>query len=202
MATISLPALDVLALAPFPVRRFTVEEYHRLGKLGVLTEDDRVELLDGWIVPKTNLNPSHSVSVQLVDDAVRKQLPAGWCIRIQDAITTADSEPEPDVAVVRGSIRDYTSRHPGPDDIGLVVEVADTSLARDRYKCALYGRSAIAAYWIVNLIDRRIEVYGDPTGLDANPGYRRRADYGEDDQVPLFVDGREIARLQVRDLLP
>ena len=90
-------------MAPFPVRRFSMDEYRRLGELGVLTEEDRVELLEGWIIPKMNLNPPHSVCVQLVNDFLRKRLPAGWIVRIQDPIRTADSEPEPDLAVVRGA---------------------------------------------------------------------------------------------------
>jgi Uma2 family endonuclease len=194
--------VDIETPAPFPLRRFTVAEYRRLGETGVLTEDDRVELLEGWIVPKMNLNPPHSVCVQLVDDAVRKPLPAGWCVRIQDAITTGDSEPEPDFAVVRGSIREYASRHPGPADIGLVVEIADTSLARDHHRRRTYGRARIPCYWIVNLVDRRVEAYTLPTGPDADPGYRRREDYGPDEELPLVLDGRETARLRVRDLLP
>jgi Uma2 family endonuclease len=202
MTIVSLPIPDAEVPAPFPVRRFTVDEYQRLGQIGVLGEDDRVELLEGWIIPKMNLNPPHSVCVQLVDDAVRKQLPAGWCVRIQDAVTTGDSEPEPDVAVVRGAIRDYSDRHPGPADVGLLVEVADTSLARDRFKCRLYGRASLPVCWIVNLVDRRVETYNDPTGPDSEPGYRRRDDYGPDDQVPLILDGREIARIAVQDLLP
>lgn len=202
MTTTSLPVPDTAAPAPFPVRRFTVDEYQRLGQIGVLGENDRVELLEGWIVPKMSLNPPHSVCVQLVDAAVRKQLPTSWCLRIQDAVTTGDSEPEPDVAVVRGAIRDYSDRHPEPADVGLLVEVADTSLTRDRYKCRLYGRASLPVYWIVNIVDYRVEIYTEPTGPDSEPGYRRRDDYGPDDQVPLLLDGKEIARIPVRDLLP
>lgn len=189
-------------ISPFPVRRFSVEEYRRLGEVGVLAEDDRVELLAGWIIPKMNLNPPHSVSVQLANDAIRKILPEGWCMRIQDAVSTSDSEPEPDVAVVRGNIRDYVRRHPGPGEIGLIVEVADTSLPRDRYKCRLYGNAEIPSYWVVNLMDRRIEMYTDPTGPDPNPGYRRRQDHDPSAAVPFVIDGREIARINVSDLLP
>lgn len=202
MDTATTPSAEIDAISPFPVRRFSVEEYRRLGEIGVLAEDDRVELLEGWIIPKMNLNPPHSVCVQLVDDAIRKVLPEGWCVRVQDAVSTNDSEPEPDVAVVRGAIRDFTERHPGPKDIGVLVEVADTSLTRDRYKCQLYGGAGIAVYWLVNLVDRRIEVYIDPTGPDSNPGYRRRNDYGPDDVVPLVIDGDEITSIKVSGLLP
>jgi len=202
MDTLTLRSAGIDTVSPFPVRRFSVEEYRRLGEIGVLTENDRVELLEGWIVPKMNLNPPHSVTVQLVDDATRKVLPAGWCVRIQDAVSTNDSEPEPDIAVVRGAIRDYSQRHPGPESIAVLVEVADTSLVRDRYKCQLYGGANIPVYWIVNLIDQRIEVYTEPTGPDPNPSYRRRDDYVPDDDVPLVINGREVTRIKVSDLLP
>lgn len=189
-------------IAPFPVRRFSVAEYRRLGEMGVLSEDDSVELLAGWIVPKMNLNPAHSVSVQLASDALRKVLPDAWCMRIQDAVSTSDSEPEPDVAVVRGGIRDYVQRHPAPNDIGLVVEVSDTSVGRDRFKCRVYGKAGIAVYWIVNLVDRRIEMYTDPTGLDPNANYRRRQDFDSTAAVPFILADREIARINVHDVLP
>lgn len=110
MKPIATPLSNTGEISPFPVRRFSVQEYRRLGEIGVLDEDDRVELLTGWIVPKMNLNPVHSVCVQLADDTIRRALPAGWSIRIQDAVTTSDSEPEPDVAVVRGAIRDSHKR--------------------------------------------------------------------------------------------
>lgn len=189
-------------LAPFAVRRFTVEEYRRMGEIGLLTEEDRVELLEGWIVPKMNRTPLHDATVELLDDGLRSRLPALWRIRIQSAITAIDSEPEPDLAVVRRDVRSRLSRHPGAHDVALIVEVADTSLRRDRFKVEIYGRAEIPVYWIVNLIDRRIEVDGEPTGPDTAPGYRRRQDYGPGDSVPLVIGGLEIEQIAVRKLLP
>src|SRR5205807_10080536 len=104
------------AIPPVPVRRFTVEEYHRLIKTGVFDEDERFELLEGWIVPKMRRNPPHEVTVVVVADTIRSMLAAGWHVRAQAATTTPDSEPEPDVAIVRGAARDYLGRHPGPQD--------------------------------------------------------------------------------------
>jgi Uma2 family endonuclease len=202
MTSVQSPAAVVQPLAPFPVRRFTVEEYHRLGEVGVLTEDDRVELLEGWIVPKMIHNPPHDATIELVDDGLRPRLRTPWRIRIQSAITTIDSEPEPDLAVVRGDIRERLGRHPASKDIALVIEVADTSLHRDRYKGEIYGKAEIPLYWIVNLMDRRIEVYSDPTGPDPNPGYRRRDEYGPDAAIPLVIDGQEVDRIAVGELLP
>lgn len=175
MATSALPAWDLQRPPPLPVRRFTVDEYARLGESCILTEDDAVELLEGWIVPKMVRNPRHDNAVELCDEALRAVVPAAWRVRVQSAIQTSDSQPEPDLAVVRGSARARTGRHPRPDDLALVVEVADTSLDRDRgEKARIYARALIAVYWIVNLVDRQIEVYGDPSGPTAEPCYRRR----------------------------
>src|SRR5438128_3370052 len=97
---------------PFPVRRFTVDEYHRMIQAGVLTENDRVELLEGWIVPKMPHNPPHDGTISLVLRRLCTSLPDDWIVRAQSAITLPDSETEPDLAVVRGPESRYLSRHP------------------------------------------------------------------------------------------
>src|SRR5262249_10486828 len=118
---------DLTAMPPLPVRRFSVDEYHRMIDSGVLTDEDRVELLEGWIVPKMTRNPPHDTIIALLQNRVLgPQLPAGWFCRSQSAVTTEDSEPEPDLAVIRGDERDYLKRHPGPKDMTLVIEVSDT----------------------------------------------------------------------------
>jgi Uma2 family endonuclease len=189
---------------PEPVRRFTVDEYHRMIHLGILKEDDPVELLEGWIVAKMPRNPPHDVAVALTQAALSAALPQAWICRGQSAVTTIDSEPEPDIAVVRGPIRRYVTNHPGPADLGLVVEVADSTLARDRtLKARLYARAIIPIYWIVNIPDRQIEVYSDPIGAAAAEShYRQRQDFDVTGAVPLVLDGRAIATIPVRDLLP
>ncbi len=185
------------------LRRFTVDEYHRLIAAEILTEDDAVELLEGWIVLKMSRNPPHDVCIELMGEALRSRLPAGWRLRTHCAITTDDSEPEPDFAVVRGDPRSRRARHPGWQELGLVVEVADSTLSRDRIdKARLYARAGIVLYWIVNLVERQVEVYSDPTGPDASPVYRRREDFKVGQAVPLILDGHEIARITVADLLP
>ena len=171
----------------FPVRRFTIEEYHRLSEVGLLGEEDRVELLEGLIVPKMIHKPPHDAAVELGNAALVARLPPGWRVRIQSAVTTSDSEPEPDLAVVCGSIRDHAERHPAPHEIALVVEVALSSLAVDRAKAALYARAGIAAYWIVNLVDEQIEVHEDPTGSGPTAFYRRPATFTVADSVPLVI---------------
>jgi Uma2 family endonuclease len=188
---------------PFPVRRFTVPEYHQLIKAGFFAKNESYELLEGWIVPKMNRNPPHDVAIVLAGEVIRPMLPAGWHLRTQSAITTDDSEPEPDIAVVRGVARSYLANHPLPKDVGLLLESADASLLLDRTtKGRLYARARIPMYWIINLQDSRLEVYTDPSGPGPSPGYRQHRDYGPDEAVPLILDGQEVGHITVRDLLP
>jgi len=187
---------------PFPVRRFTVEEYHRMGRAGVLTEEDRVELLEGWIVSKTIRNPKHGATVGLVEAAIKERLSPEWIVRLQSAITTAESEPEPDLAVARGPVRRYLDRHPAPGDVALVVEVADTSLSRDRMKRRLYAAAAIPAYWIVNLVDGCVEVHTSPVQREQEWSYADQLVLRDDEEIPLIIDGQQLASIPAKDLLP
>jgi len=185
-----------------PVYRFSVEQYHKMLEAGVLTENDSVELLEGWVVSKMPHNPRHDGTVSRVDRRLRRDVSEDWVIRIQSAITTDESEPEPDIAVVEGPEETYFERHPSPQDIELLIEVADTSLAEDQmFKGPLYARAQIRVYWIVNLIDRQVEVHTNPKA-GKNPGYRRRRVYGVDDSVPLVLAGKIVCSIPVRELLP
>jgi hypothetical protein len=203
MSITAPPVPGMFALPPGPVRKFTVDEYHRMIQAGILTEDDPVELLEGWIIPKMPRNPPHDGTLELCEDAIRPLLPPGWKVRGQSATTTADSEPEPDLIVAAGSGRSHLTRHPEPHEIAVVIEVADTPLAHDRRdKGRAYARAGLVCYWIVNLPDRQVEVYTDPTGPDVNPAYRQRQDYWVNDAVPLVINGQEVARVPVSQLLP
>src|SRR4051812_7737185 len=113
-------------------RRFSVPEYHKLIEIGLLTEDDNLELLEGYLVLKMARNPPHDGTILAVTETVRPVLPADWCIRVQSAVTLVESEPEPDIAIARGTKRSYFSRHPIPADIGMLIEVSDSTLAGDR----------------------------------------------------------------------
>ncbi len=186
--------------SPFPVRTFSVEEYHRLGELGILTDDDAVELLAGWIVPKMIHNPPHDAAVELAHEALRALLPDGWRIRVQSAITTDDSEPEPDLAIVRGSIREHTARHPSPNEIAVVVEVADSSLQRDRLKTLIYARAGIPAYWIINLVEAQLEIHTQPS--TANSAYAQRVVLTGTQAASVDIGQDEIGTIPVTDLIP
>jgi Uma2 family endonuclease len=187
---------------PFVPRRFTVEEYHRMAELGVLTEDDRVELLEGVITPKMVHNPPHDGTIMQLLELLRPMLPDGWTTRVQSAATTSDSEPEPDLAIVRGTARDYMRRHPGPADIGLVVEVADSSLVRDRKKARLYARAGVPVYWIINLVDEQIEAFSQPTGPSATPEYRQAEVRRRGGEIAVVIDGATLGVVRVDDVLP
>ncbi|MHB1423563.1 MAG: Uma2 family endonuclease [Gemmataceae bacterium] len=202
MATATLLAPAVGATAVRPLHRFSVAEYHRMIRTGILTEDHRVELLEGVIVDKMPHNPPHDGTITRIQRRLAQQISEDWLIRVRCAITLRDSEPEPDLALVKGPEEVYFARHPGPRDILLLIEVADTTLEGDRQvKGRMYARARIPVYWIINLNDRRVEVYTAPKG-GKSPAYRRRIDYASDAKLSLAIEGEELGQVRVSDLLP
>jgi Uma2 family endonuclease len=186
-----------------PPRKFTVDEYHRMIRAGILKEGEAVELLEGWVIRKMPRNTPHEVASDKTEDAVRAALPPGWRMRVQKAISTGDSEPEPDCAVVEGGPDKYLASHPTPADIAFVVEVSDSTLDLDRTsKGRTYGRAGITIYWIVNIPDRQIEVFTGPSGPVATPGYETTRVYREDETVPVVIRGQEVGAVRVADCLP
>lgn len=189
------------AIPTIPVRRFSVAEYHRMIATAVLAEDEPVELLEGWIIPKMPRDARHDATIELADDAVTALLPTGWRVRVQSAITLEDSEPEPDLVVVRGSPKSRTLAHPGPSDIELVIEVSGSSLAIDRRdKARVYARAHIKVYWIINLVDRVMEVHRRPAG-GADPRYEDVQTYRIGDAIPLEVGGSLMGQISVEEII-
>jgi Uma2 family endonuclease len=183
--------------------RLSVDQYHEMIRSGLLTEDAPVELLEGRLRTKMPKNPAHRLATGLMRQALEHLVPAGWHVDSQEPLTLEDSEPEPDVLVVRGERRDYLQRHPGPQDVALLVEVADTSLVEDRTsKKAVYARAGVPIYWIVNLDDRRLEVFTEPTGATEPSDYRQRQIFGSADTVAVKIGGVQVGEITVRDLLP
>lgn len=162
MTTLSSTPFDSLPNPPWPVRRFTVQEYARLGECGILSAEDRVELLEGWIVPKMNQRPAHRYVVGVLNQWLQQNLAQGFIALCQLPITTERSEPEPDLVVVRGNHEAYRDRHPRGGDCRLVIEVADTSVDRDRLKALIYASAGVTEYWLLNLVDRQLERYTCP----------------------------------------
>ncbi|MGA7954863.1 MAG: Uma2 family endonuclease [Gloeobacterales cyanobacterium] len=183
------------------VWRLSVEQYHRMVRLGILSDDDPVELLEGWLVYKMPKNPPHCAATKLTRNALETIISGDWYVDTQEPVTLIDSEPEPDVVIVRGNTRNYLDRHPGAEDIALVIEVSDTTLERDRTsKKRLYARAGIPIYWIINLPEQQIEVYSEPVIEEAT--YQHRQDYALSDEVPVAIAGQIIGHLWVGDLLP
>jgi Uma2 family endonuclease len=178
-------------------------EYDRLMEAEILGPDDRIELLGGEMIVKEPQYSPHATAIQLVLRALDRTFGAGWTVRPQLPIALAeDSEPEPDVCVVHGDPRDYRDAH--PERPVLIVEVSLSRLSFDReHKGSLYARAGIADYWIVNLQDRRVEVYRDPMADGAaffGWRYGRSVTLGPDQRVsPLAVPA---AKITVADLLP
>jgi Uma2 family endonuclease len=164
--------------------------------LGILGPEARVELIEGEILTMSPQKSAHATGVQLAGDALRAAFGRGFVVRTQLPLALGvDSEPEPDVAVVAGSPRDFRAAHPAT--ALLVVEVAEASLDFDRaVKRALYAGAALAEYWIVDLHERRLEVHREPRGGD----YRERRVLRPEDAVAPVARPR--SSLRVADLLP
>lgn len=183
--------------------RLTVKQYERMARVGILKEGEPVELLDGLLVKKMPQNPPHIYVTNTVRDLLQGILPAGWFVNSQNPVSITEGEPEPDASVIRGHRRDYLKRKPGLGDTVLVIEVADATLRQDRgVKKYLYAQAGIPVYWLINLRANLIEVYTDPTGPVEKPTYRQRQDYGRDDSLPVLIEGQEVGRLAVSELLP
>ena len=157
-------------------KRWTRAEYERFVEMGAFTRDDRIELLEGIIVEKMPQKAPHSFGILSMGEALRQIFTEGYTIRTQMPLSLdADSVPEPDLAVVAGSIRDYLQAH--PTTAALVVEIADSSAWIDRKaKSRLYARAGIPEYVILNLPKRRLEVRRNPAEI---PGRPREFDYAE-----------------------
>lgn len=198
-----LPAATEPPLAIEDIYRLSIEQYHQMIQAGVLMDDDPVELLEGLLVRKMTKKPLHSTALRRLRKALERVTPEGWFVDSQEPLTFDTSEPEPDAAILRGEVENYAEQHPSPQDVALVVEVAESSLSRDRgAKRRIYARTGIAVYWVVNLVDHRIEVYSDPTGPAEHPVYRQQHNYGPTDAVPLVIAGQEVGLIPVQDVLP
>ncbi len=140
-------------------------------ELGILAADERVELIDGQLFKMAAKGTAHSAAVPRIDRILSQRLAGQVLLRFQDPVQLNDlSEPEPDVAVVKPHPRDYEDHHPTPADIFWLIEVADTTLKRDReLKVPTYGRSHIAEYWILDVQERRLFVFREPSAT----GYRQ-----------------------------
>jgi Uma2 family endonuclease len=147
------------------LKYWTVQDYHQMSDLGILDPTERTELIAGQIVLMTAKGTPHVITLQLLATNIQDRLGKSALIRTQDPIRLDNfSEPEPDLAIVKGTILDYAEHHPVPEDIYLVIEVADSTLKQDcEVKDKLYARSNIPEYWVVDINNRQVRIFRDPT---------------------------------------
>lgn len=194
--------MAAMAASIVRTRRWSRVEYERLVDLGLFKPGEHLELLDGLLVVREPQNAPHATAVRAVQEALRRAFGPGWDVRPQLPVALDDdSEPEPDVAAVPGSYRDYRGAHPSRP--ALLVEIADATVSADRRKGGLYARAGVPEYWIVNLMDQVLEVYRRPTTSAlsrfgwayAETQVLRRGEV----VTPLAAPGGQVA---VDDLLP
>lgn len=145
-------------------KRFTLDEYHRLGELGFFSPDDRVELIRGEIIQMPTKKTPHSVCNTRLWKELFKLVEERAELRVQEPmILPSDSEPQPDLVISRNSSDDYLSSHPSPADVLMVMEISDSTLRYDQTtKLSLYAEDGISDYWIFNLIENCLEIYSEP----------------------------------------
>lgn len=196
---------------PTRIERLNVAQFHRMIELGILPEGVPIELIDGILVRKDNSDsggdpmthgPKHAFCIQRLKELEEKVKPYRYHLRQQLPITLSDSrEPEPDIAIVRGTIADYSEHHPAPSDCLAVIEVADSSLDYDRTtKASIYAAAGIAFYWIVNLPARRIEIYESPVAAEQR--YAKQTSFEAGDIIGLSLDRHLSVNIEVDGILP
>jgi Uma2 family endonuclease len=190
-------------IGPWP-HRITVERFERMIEAGIYGEDDRIFLWMGRLYETMAPGQPHVFVTSALSQLLARIVPVGWYVlQEQPIVLDVDSLPQPDVAVVRGSMRDYLKARAKAREASLVIEVADSSVAFDSSdKMAAYAGAGIPAYWIANIPAGQFVVFGDPTGPAETPSYRSRAEFGPDDEVPVILDGREVGRISVKEILP
>lgn len=183
--------------------RVSVAQYHAMIASGALTKDNPVELLQGWLVQKMPKKPKHSTITRILRKLLADLVLQGWYVDSQEPLTTADSEPEPDIMIVQGTELDYLERHPGPEDVALVIEISDAALNRDRtLKKQLYAAANVPVYWIINLLDSQVELYSQPFVGVAGPDYKQRQTYTLAESAPVWLKTEHVGEIPVAQLFP
>jgi Uma2 family endonuclease len=182
------------------IRLFTVQDYHQMIESGILDEDDRVELLAGQIVKMASKGTAHGAAITRTTRLLDNRLSGLVLVRLQDPVQLNDySEPEPDISVVMVDPLDYEDHHPTPSEVYLIIEIADTTLRKDcGIKATIYAQSGIADYWVLNINDRQLHVFREPS----QEGYQSKLILGDDASIsPLhFPDTSFLVSEMLRPL--
>jgi Uma2 family endonuclease len=208
MATVTEPeAVPEAAEAlprEYPPHRLTVERFERMVEAGIFGAKEPIFLWHGRLVEKMTKGDPHIFAVLALSKILDRLLPEGWHTRPESPVRVGDdSMPEPDLSIVRGSLRDYLGRKPSVPDTALLIEVAASSLAIDSGDVLrTYAVEGFPVYWIVNLPNRRVEVYREPTGPTDRPTYGGCRHFGPGERVPVVLDGHHVGEIAVDDFLP
>jgi Uma2 family endonuclease len=160
-----LPNLTI-TVEPTAIKYWTVQNYHQMSEMGILAPDERTELINGQIVLMASKGTAHVLALRLLSKALDALLvDQPYFVITQDPIQLDEwSEPEPDLAIARGTVLGYTDRHPCPSDLELVVEVADSTLKQDcEIKDKLYAQAGIVDYWVLDVRNRQLHIFRNPT---------------------------------------
>lgn len=188
------------AVPEFPIARMTVPEYLSLVESGFY-EDRRVEMWEGWVVDRMSHGTYSAMLIMMISEWNFERRPKGTTIRTQIPVRLRESCPEPDVAVVRGTTADYGDRIPVASDILMLIEVSDSTLNEDRTtKARMYASADVEEYWIVNCIERQVEVYTEPHAKAKMPRYRKLTTYLPGQSIPVHVAGKKLGELTVNSL--
>ncbi len=202
-ATATAPPAAAPAFSEHPtLYRLTVDQYHRMIENGILGENDPVELLEGYMVTKMPRSPEHDFALSAVTTRMHRLVPPAFTVRGQCAATIQESEPEPDMMIARGDETLFRHRHPGPADTAIVIEVSASSLSRDRGdKARIYARAGIPVYWVVNVVDKQIEVFTLPSGPAEVPAFAKQEVFAAGTSVPVVLDGVTVGTIAVSDVM-
>jgi len=201
MATDTRPTATERGWKPYLL---TVDQFLAMIAANIFPDNANVELLGGILVETMTKGTPHDYTLGAACEELRRMIPGGWLLREDKSLQLGPrSRPEPDIAIVRGPRAQYSRRTPNATETTLVVEVTESSYAYDRgEKWRRYAAARIPIYWIINLARSQVEVYRDPAGRGRSAAYRQAETFGIDATVPVVIDGREVGRVTVRDIMP
>ena len=180
--------------------RISVETYHQMIESGAFGEEESIELIHGYLIKKMPKNRRHAQITQILFSLIAQIIgfDQGWFLSVQDPVTLEDSEPEPDIAIIRGKPSDYAN-HPQAADLGMVIEISDSSLEYDSgVKKQMYALSGVTQYWLVNVEAGQLEVFTEPYAAENEAGYRKRIVYLSTHNAPLELDGNSFGQVDLK----
>ncbi|MEM7556237.1 MAG: Uma2 family endonuclease [Cyanobacteria bacterium P01_A01_bin.84] len=178
-------------------RKFTVEQFHKMAESGILNEDDRVELIRGEIIEMAAIGTKHAACVNRLNNVLPRKLGDKVVMNIQNPVGLDDSsQPQPDVVLLQPREDFYASAHPQPQDVFLIIEVADSTIKYDReVKVPLYSQKGITEVWLVDITSECVEVYWEPV----NDAYKEVQKFSRNES--LFIHAFNDINISVNEIL-